>query len=304
MIGCSTEFTPNGPYHPQFVVYAVIDGSVSTQIIRVYGTFNPMDYDPLQPSPNKEVFNAFVSVSDGQSTYIFHDTAIVVSNNNSTNRTVHAYVNYGLQPVEKKKYTLTVAAQGFDTTRSVISSISLGDILPGNINTLTKPGGEKTIPVRVNLGANVRAFLPMIYLEYEVQNDGLLRTKEVPVEVMKNTNGEVTKRNYPKIAFRDASSNIVGVYETILFNTDAYIQTVLEIKSEHNGLNVKFHRALLVLVQFDNDLYTYYSVANNFAGEATLRLDEPDFTNIGNGFGVFGMQSRQIKAYVLPSDFK
>jgi hypothetical protein len=301
--GCNSNFSPNGPYRQQLVVYALLDGSSATQLIRVYGTFSPNDYDPLQPSPNTEVQNASVSVYDGQLIYVFHDTTIIVNNGSTGNRSVHAYVNYSLQPVEKTTYTLTVAAQGFDTSKATITSISLGDILPGNVITLTKPGTETTIPIRIALGAKVRAFLPMIVFEYEVQNDGVLRTREVPREVNLNELGEVTKKVYPKISFRDASSTMVGVYETISFNSDAYIATAKEIKNENAGRTVKFKTVLLTLIQFDNDLYTYYSVANNFAGSATLRLDEPDYTNIGNGFGVFGMQTKQVKTYGLPPDF-
>lgn len=301
--GCNSEFSPNGPYRQQLVVYAVLDANTATQIIRVYGTFNPNDYDPLQPSPNREVYNASVSVYDGQTTYLFHDTTIIVNNGSTGTRSVHAYVNYSFPPVEKTKYKLTVAAHGFDTSATTISSISYGDILPGNINALTKPATEKTIPIRVALGANVRAFLPMIVFQYEVNNDGVIRTREVPIEITKNELGDITKKVFSKISFRDASSNINGAYETIPFTTDAYIATVVEIKKEHLGLTVKFKAALITLVQFDNNLYTYYSVANNFAGGASLRLDEPDFTNINNGFGVFGMQNKQVKVYGLPADF-
>jgi len=301
--GCTSNFSPNGPYRQQLVVYAVLDGNTATQIIRVYGTFSPDEYDPLQPSPNKEIQNASVSVYDGQLTYNFHDTTIVVNNGNAGSRSVHAYVNYYFQPVEKQHYTLHVVAQGFDTSTAVITSISFGDILPGNINTLTKPGQEKTIPIRVALGANVRAFLPMVSFEYEVNNDGVQRTREVPIQIAKNEFGEVTKKFFPKISFRDASSNLTGSYETISFDTDAYLATALEIKKEYAGMTVKIRTAVLSLVQFDNSLYTYYSVANNFAGGATLRLDEPDYTNINNGFGVFGMQNKEVKVYGLPADF-
>ena len=302
--GCSSDFTPNGPYQQRLVVYAVLDGNTSTQFIRVYGSFSPNEYDPLQPSPNKEIYNASVTVDDGQSTYVFHDTTINVPTNGAGSRSVHAYVNYVLQAEEKKQYTATVAAKGFDTSKAVFKSISPGRILlSGSHASLIKPADEKTIVISISLGENVQAFLPMIFFEYEVNNDSLIRTREVPMKVLTSDFSDELTKIYPSIMLRSKSSDIIDPRETIVFNTDAYISTIIDIRKEHPNLKVKFKRALLKLVQFDNDLYTYYSIVNNFGGSSSLRLDEPDYTNFQNGFGVFGMYNSQIEAHVLPVDF-
>ena len=300
--GCSDDFSPNGEYQKRLIVYAVIDGSSSTQMVRVYSTFSPDAYDPLLPSPNSDVANASVNIVDGNVSYIFHDTLITVSNGSGATKQVRAYVNYVLQPIENKTYVLTVFAPGYDTVKSAISGVFPGDIIPGNISLFSKPATEKYIPIRVSLGSNAKAYLAMISLEYEIPNDSVLKVKEVPVIVKKNESGEVIQRFYPKITFRDASSVLSTSYETITFESAAYTSVISDIKKEYQGITVKFRRAILTLIQFDNGLYTYYSITNAFGGGSTIRLDEPDYTNIVNGFGVFGMMTKQERSYGLPSD--
>ena len=300
LAGCSDDFSPNGEYRKRLIVYAVMDGSSSTQLFRVYSTFSPEVYDPLKSSPVTDIPNALVKIVDGYVTYQFHDTLITVSNPSGGTNQVRVYVNYGLLPVEKKVYALTVFAPGFDTVKSSISSMYSGDIIPGNPGLFAKPATEKYIPLRVSSGVNAKAYLAMIFLEYVVSGDTLKR--EVPVLVTKDIAGVVTERFYPKITFWDASTNLASSYETVTFESAAYISTISDIKKQYQGATVKFQRAILTLVQFDNSLYTYYSITNAFGGGSTIRLDEPDYTNISNGFGVFGMMTKQERSYGLPAD--
>ena len=43
-----------------------------------------------------------------------------------------------------------------------------------------------------------------------------------------------------------------------------------------------------VLTQVEQNLYTYYSIANAFQDAHSIRLDMPDWTNVQGGYGVFG----------------
>ncbi len=152
------------------------------------------------------------------------------------------------------------------------------------------------------LYSNVIAYLLTITLEYRVGTDTTLRRIESPYAVTKNSEGLVTKRFYPSLAYRNGATIAPTEYETVSFETSAYLATVSDIKSEF-GSSAKFIRAIITLKQFDTNLYTYYSITNAFGGSSTLRLDEPDFSNITNGFGVIGMMSMQERSYGLPADF-
>jgi hypothetical protein len=42
------------------------------------------------------------------------------------------------------------------------------------------------------------------------------------------------------------------------------------------------------LYEIDKNLYNYYSIANNFQDEYSIRVDMPDYTSIKGAYGVFG----------------
>ncbi len=300
MCGCMEDFSPNGEYKQRLIVYGVVDGNSTTQLVRVYSTYSPDLYDPLKPAPNTELANASVRVKEGNTIYIFHDTVITVSGT-SGNRSVHAYVHYALQPVGTKMYSLTVAVPGYDTVTSSFKGLTEGDIL-ANSTLLYKPGAEAIIPIRIATGLNAIAYLVTISLEFRIGSETTLRVRETPSSVIKNAEGGITKKIYPLLVYRNGSTVALATYETVTFETAAYLSTVSEIKNEF-GSSVKFIRAIISLKQFDTNLYTYYSITNSFGSTATLRLDEPDYSNILNGFGVFGMTNSLDRSYPLPADF-
>ncbi len=47
-------------------------------------------------------------------------------------------------------------------------------------------------------------------------------------------------------------------------------------------------RALFVLTQTEENLYKYYNIANAYQDQISVRTDQPDWTNINGGLGVFG----------------
>jgi len=48
-------------------------------------------------------------------------------------------------------------------------------------------------------------------------------------------------------------------------------------------------------------LYNYYGIANGFRDPNTIRVDEPDFTNIAGGVGVFGGFVQDTLVVALPA---
>lgn len=294
--GCADQFAPNGTYIPRLVVYGVMDATRSTQYIRVRSTFAPSQYDPLAPSPNTAVTNASVTVKDGTVTTAFGDTVIV----SGSGEAVHVYVATGLQPVAGKNYVLTVAAPGYDTVRSAFAAVGPGDVR-SDATLLSKPSGEtKTIPVMFLPGTNTAAYLAMIILEYRVGNDPTLHLKEVPSTVMLNADGTVAKRFYPSITLLE-SAGASGFYRESIFSMSAYMSALDDVRASHPDGSVTFTRVIVRLEQFDANLYTYYSVVNSFGSSATIRLDEPDFSAVTNGYGTFGMMTRQDRTYQAPA---
>lgn len=297
--GCSDSFDPNGTYQQRLVVYGIIDGNSSTQYIRVRSTFAPDLYDPLKASPNTEVTNAVVTVKEGTKTYLFRDTVIMVTSSGTTSPK-HVYVATNFLPVGEKTYTLTVSAPGFDTVRSSLQSIAQAYVQSDG-TILSKPSlDKKTIPISFQLGKNAIAYMPMILFEYRLDMDTTLRYKEVPLSVMRDAGGNITKKFFPVPTFQENAAYYTNVYQTMTFSIEAYLATIDELKTENVSHLLTVTRVIVRFVQFDDNLYTYYSIANVYGGGSTIRLDEPDYSAITNGFGTFGMMMKVDRTYIPP----
>ncbi|MEK6571100.1 MAG: hypothetical protein AABZ61_07005 [Bacteroidota bacterium] len=63
---------------------------------------------------------------------------------------------------------------------------------------------------------------------------------------------------------------------------------------------MRFVQAVFYLIQFDEPLWNYHNVANNLGERYSVRTDEPDYTNIKGGFGVFGSATIDSTVWPLP----
>jgi hypothetical protein len=116
-----------------------------------------------------------------------------------------------------------------------------------------------------------------LFLEYDALQDTLLVRKRVEIPSRVTPGGTFV---YPA----PVSSEVAEA----TFDAAVFDEVVARVRQEGA---VRLVRTLFVLTELDAALYGYYSVVNGFQGAGTLRLDEPDYTNIGNGFGLFAMTS-------------
>lgn len=80
----------------------------------------------------------------------------------------------------------------------------------------------------------------------------------------------------------------------VVFGAAGYAAVVSQLRQRYTGGRVRLKGTRFVLTQLDNWFYAYYSVANGFPDSGTLRLDEPDYTNINGGLGVFAVSSETV----------
>jgi hypothetical protein len=83
--------------------------------------------------------------------------------------------------------------------------------------------------------------------------------------------------------------------------TDAYRKTVEAVLA--SASSIRFKQDVFLLIQFDEPLYNYYFVANGFKDRSSIRLDEPNYTNLSGGVGIFGSLAVDSIAVPLPERF-
>ncbi len=79
-----------------------------------------------------------------------------------------------------------------------------------------------------------------------------------------------------------------GSTSTVVFSREAYLGILKQQIERPYGSSFRLTTATFVLTQVDQNLFNYYNTVNGYQDLYTIRLDQPDFTNINRGVGVFG----------------
>ena len=263
--GCPETFSPNGPFTPKLVVYAVFSNQSDTQYVRVQSS-----YEHQNGHAASGVAGAHVMVTSDSGTVQFHDTTLALTDSSGTIRNVAAYVSYSLHVGPGIPYTLSVSSSPLGT----VSSSATG-LYPGAL--FVETSSTSRIAVRIYPGQNARAHIVRLFLEYNAQQDSLLVRKRVEIPASVTPAGAFV---YPV----PVSSEVAEA----TFDATGFDRVVARVRQEGA---VRLVRTMFVLTELDAAMYGYYSVVNQFQGAGTLRLDEPDYTNIANGFGLFAITS-------------
>ncbi len=272
--GCNEPFSPKGPFEQRFVAYSVLDAGSNTQYVRLYLNYNPPGYDPNDIPGNLDDSTAQVTVTTAGQSYTFHDTLLGPS--------LHAFVNNAFSPKRGITYDLTAVSQrGSVTGQTTVPS--QGDLGIANQSTLYYPNSFQNgnVEVQVQLGQGTKGFLVRFILDYSLGSDSTFHGEiEVPVSYQQNSAG-VSTPQYPRLQRNTDPTPLAD------FPVANYLQVIADLTNQY-ATRILLKYAKFYLVQTDESLYNYYSIANGFQDKYSIRTDQPDFTNIQNGYGVFG----------------
>ncbi len=297
--GCDQAVNLDAPFEKKLVVYAVLSNRTETQFARVYTNYSGMEEST--DSTRYGALDVTMTVGQGSRTYVFTDTLVAGDSVNGQPSWIRTRVAYQLSIEEGKSYELVVSSPSLGVVRSNLVSLFSGKIYVQNPESLDVPTKVARIPVVVTLGSNAAAYILRFYLEYEYLLDITWHSGKVEVPwTIVGSESEVPKVTYPSVLARGQRAPISPRgSDGVIFPGSAYRYAISQIHAQFPGGNARLKRAIFSLTQIDYPMYAYYSTVNELPGAATLRLDEPDYTNIQGGSGVFATQREDVTTYVL-----
>lgn len=291
---CDDSFSPSGPEEQRMVVYSVLTTDSDIQYVRVYQNYFPLDNDPRQNITDHPIKDATVSVSDQTTTFLFRDTLLAREDTSHYKEPVFAYVASGFPAKPGYSYTLKVVSASFGTLSATTrvpdaSTLSIHD-LPLLDDPYQNANLYKSPSVSFTLSKNAEAYRVRLLIEYDAENTGSREAyqREVP-QVLRpiDCKAGIFDFIFPKVTRRSSVPSTGGEFmDTYRFNYFAYRRSI-EFVYQTN-VNPLFRRIKYFVVQFDGNWYKYYSTARTFQDRFSVRLDDPDFSNIPGGVGLFG----------------
>jgi hypothetical protein len=265
--GCKKDdFNPVVGFEDKLVVFAVFNTWGSGQYIRIQKTF----YDINTPDNQKAIKGSRIEVLENNGkVYVFKDTAVSTFNNYST------YYNKDLLPRPGSTYTMIIYNDNYPITYGTV-------MIPYGIGAGVTYKKDSVTFSLVSPSNSYSADYHM-YIIYSQKSGAQWYTqkREVPIIVEISSDGKDTSEIFPSGVVGETSDDAKISYP---FNNFYY--TLRKIKDIAGSDSVKDFRCWFYIYSMDANLYNYLYKGSNV--KYSVRLDQPDWSNIINGNGVFG----------------
>jgi hypothetical protein len=297
--GCNQPFNPKGPFEEQLVVYSILSSARDVQFVRVFTNYDAQGFDPFQNTIDRLITGAQVVLTGPDGTYSFKDTLLPRSDTSRYKSEIAAYaVPIRVQPGQT--YSLVVNSGRLGSTSATITVPGKAriDIYPGAY-ILNEPW-DTTMNRIINLVATVSPLTKGHYgrmlIEYAVLADSVWKEErvEVPTRI---SDSDFRMAEYPALE--------LARYHTasVAYLKSAYVATLNKVYIQYTGTKLVFKRVVLQFLQVEHNLYDYYNIVHGFQDPISIRIDEPDYHNLSNGYGVFGAGTLDSLVHHYPDNF-
>jgi hypothetical protein len=295
-VSCNQPFDPHGPFENLPVVFCILDGSQDVQFLRLYTTF-AAESDPRQVNVEEPIAGANVEVLTPNGAVSFRDTTLPRADTSVFKSPLQMYIA-PFQPLPGGSYALRILSPLGEATSAITLPSNANLTIQGSFflqNPSQTPEGSK-IFVFTTLSEGAKGYVMRLFVNYDITSGGstVNHSTEVPILIKDK---DFSTALLPTLR-RKTVANGFEVYPV-----EFYALTLSEILKRHPTGQIMFRKAVVITLQAEENLYNYFSIVNAFNDRYSIRLDEPEFTNIIGGRGLFGGFSIDSLIVDLPSNF-
>jgi hypothetical protein len=252
------------------------------QIVTLTGSYEPGDgFNPLTNHQNPAIANAQVNMWYKDTLYQMRDTIIMRQDTSRYKDPVHCYYVNNLKP----QYNEYIDIEALLPNGLLLqSSTKLPDVAP---NSFFDKNNDRTIPPTDKDSITVKwaaldntIYSPKIYIIYYVK--GSTQERKWPVPLFYTSENGVDTDVYPK----QTKTNYVNI------SMETIEKVINEIPQGDYKKNYSISALEVEVVVYDENLTTYYLSLQNGLDAFTVRLDNPDYSNVQGGYGIFGSYYR------------
>jgi len=295
---CNHPFSPKGPLQQQLVVYSVLSSDRDIQFVRVYTNYDVSGFDPFENRSDTPVAGAQVVVTGPHGSYTLKDTVLTRPDTSRYKAPIAAYAGKW-RPEPGQTYTLTVNAPGIGSTSASVTTPGPSQPIYWTYGTdiLDDPDNYKKtgyVGAFTRFWQTTKAYTYQLAIEYLVLTPAGWKTETIEVPLWASY--DLQSAGYPSLVN-------VYIYAGGSYSKDVYVNTLLRVVRLHAGSKLTFKRIVFRILQVDQNWYDYYNVVRKFQDMFSIRLDEPDFSNLSNGYGLFGAFTVDSLEHTYPPEF-
>lgn len=294
---CDDQVSPKEGFKEVYVLNCILRSDTNYQIATLSKSYDVDGYDPYSNTADPTVAGAKIKVTYDYKSYAFRDSSVERMDTSRYDTPIRFYYTDKLRPLLSGTVkieaelpdgsVLTAEAEAFSPNQIYFSSSSQTIPPLSSLQSSVYFSWQKRLT-----GDNLAEtyFAPELALIYTVTKNGVATKmqKKIPMIYLNTSQGD--QPLYPPI-----KSN----FNDVFFAQDAIDMAFDEIsEGDPNKSDYKIEKAVFRLLVIDRNLAAYYSSQQTYLDEFSVRVNQPDFSNINGGRGVFG--TYMIKTIDVP----
>ena len=294
-ISCDDSSSPKAPYEERYSLNCIIHGNSSFQVATAYKSYNVSNNNPFENTADHFIEGAHIRLWSGNDELsVFGDSTM---ERTDTSRYKSDFKYYYINDfISSEGDILEIEALLPNGRRLSSNTLLPTEVLRNESRsdtsvTLLSKGYLSTTWIIKNPD---QVYLPKLFINYLERENGIniRKVKIIPWKKVKIDNA--TEYIYPSLS-RDYS---------IDYDIDIISEAMEDISiNDPEKKNYTITSMLLELSVFDKNLSTYYFTVGLEDNSLAIGLDEGDYSNIENGFGVFGSYITQEFEIFLSKDY-
>ena len=290
---CLKEFSPKAEFKEKYILNCILKSDTAFQVATVSHSFDVNGYDPSVNKVDPTIKNADIRLWYGDDIYVFNDSTTAVTGSRYGDSVTFYYINNFMPKINKSVEIEALLPNGLRLKSTTV----LPDEIKFNVfesDRSIPPLNKDGIIVKWRYEDGNPIFAPRFTLVYRKLENGInvRHVVDVPSKYV-NQNGSFvpvfpvpSKQNYVE-ADMDAITRLME-----------HISEGDPVKENYTILSV-----VLWVYIFDQNLSNYYSSSSQGIGDILVMLDQNDFSNIENGYGIFGSYSIQGYSLLISKEY-
>ena len=287
MLSCNDAVNPKTDFNKVYSLNCVISGDTTFQMATVSGSYDLESFDPNSNEVDPFIGGAKLTIFYNGMSYTFRDTMIARPAGAKYNTPMHLYCLNNFKPESNSQISIEAVMPDGKALKSKSTTYYLAaDLIDFNIAVFPFPV----------TGYGSKLILKWDKMERRNKIEDIYFNPELVIKYHKIENG--TRVDYEKRVPRFYSDGPVDQYLTDIwlqkdirqaeFDTLAIRRTIEELSlGDPYKENYIIDKAVFRLIAIDKNLAIYYSSQKTYNEEFSVRVTQPNFTNIEGGFGLF-----------------
>ena len=284
---CEENFTPYEIGYDRYIVNAILNNDSSKQFISINKSYSDESGEELVYEYKNHLAGAKVVISNGDTANLFEEITIKRNNNNGDEIFVPIYSNDSLSIMPATDYNIEVLLPNGKRLRGKTKTPSQIEFKYKQNDTIIPPIDKDYISVSwtnpiINLYTS--PVFTFVYFQ-RINGINVRKVKRVPVKYVIEGNKSIGV--FPEPSYKTSINIEVNAFEKSLEEiSEGY--TLAERK------NFTILAFILELRIYDENLTSYYASTVEIPENFTININEGEYSNIKNGFGVFGSYIKQL----------